>query len=294
MSHAEPVQAAARSLEERVRQIRDLPTLPVVVTTALQMLNDSEATLRDVGEVVATDQVLSARTLRLVNAPYFGLRRRLNSVVEASVYLGRNGMRNVVVSSGVMQAFGARPAVRFWEHSFASAIYARLLAKHACPGREDDAYLAALVHDLGRLVLQCHFAEEYSRLEGASQSTGRPVSELEEEVWQATHADVGYWLGRGWNLPEAVLEAVCFHHRPDEAQEEDLELATVVHTADELAFEMGIGDGERFDAEYRELRLGADLLTRQGRLVVTPESLRELAAQEAQEVRLLVEMIYEP
>lgn len=294
MSHAGEVQASTRSLEERVRLVRDLPTLPVVVTTALQMLNDSEATLRDVGEVVATDQVLSARTLRLVNAPFFGLRRRLTSVVEASVYLGRNGMRNVVVSSGVMQAFGPRPAVRFWEHSFASAIYARLLAKHACPGREDDAYLAALVHDLGRLVLECHFAEEYARLEYTSAETGRPLAELEAEAWQATHADVGFWLGRTWNLPETVLEATRLHHRPAEATGSDLELATVVHTADELAFEMGLGDSDRFDAEHLGLALGADLMVQQGRLLVSPDSLRELAASEAQEVRLLVEMIYEP
>ena len=73
----------------------------------MELLNAPDTTLREVGEMVATDQVLSARTLRLVNAPYFGRRRKLQSVAEASVYLGRSGMRNLVVSSSILRSFSA-------------------------------------------------------------------------------------------------------------------------------------------------------------------------------------------
>src|SRR5437773_12163615 len=111
--------AAAEGLEARVARIHDLPTLPVVVAMALELLNSPEASLREVGELIATDQVLSARTLKVVNAPYFGLRRRLGSAVEAAVHLGHGGMRNLVVTSSITQGFAGsgRPQVpvRFWE-----------------------------------------------------------------------------------------------------------------------------------------------------------------------------------
>ena len=98
---------SGQTLEARIREVRDLPTLPLVVMRTMELLNAPDTTLREVGEMVATDQVLSARTLRLVNAPYFGLRRRLQSVVEAAVYLGRSGMRNLVVSSSILQSFSS-------------------------------------------------------------------------------------------------------------------------------------------------------------------------------------------
>lgn len=284
-------------LEERLKMVRDLPTLPVVVSTVMKLLNDSDAALREVGEVVATDPVLSARTLRMVNAPYFGLRRRLTSVVDAAVYLGRSGMRNLVVSSGLVQAIkgreGRMPGLAFWEHGFATAIYARLFALHVCKEHADDAYLAGLIHDIGRLVLECHFPDEAASVHDLVRQTGTNLVDAEQACWQATHADVGSWLGQMWHLPEDVIEATRMHHCPERAFRDWVDLAAVVHLADEFAFEKGFHDSELFDARHSGLEMGCQVISRDGRMLVSPDSLREMADSEAADVRMLVEMVYE-
>lgn len=284
-------------LEDRLKSIRDLPTLPVVVSTVMKLLNDSDAPLREVGEIVATDPVLSARTLRMVNAPYFGLRRRLTSVVDAAIYLGRSGMRNLVVSSGLVHSIkgreGRTPGIEFWEHGFATAIYARMFAAHACSEHADDAYLAGLVHDIGRLVLDCHFSEEADQVQKIVLQTGQSAVEAEQGYWQATHADVGAWLGEMWHLPENVVDASRTHHCPEQASLERVDLAAVVHLADEYAFEVGFHDSKVFDAPHRGLEHGCQVLSRNGRMLVSPDSMREMAGSDAAEVRMLVEMIYE-
>ncbi|MBI5835695.1 MAG: HDOD domain-containing protein [Candidatus Eisenbacteria bacterium] len=283
-------------LEQRIREVRDLPTLPAVVVRTMELLNAPDSTLREVGEMVATDQVLSARTLRLVNAPYFGLSRRLHSVMEAAVYLGRSGMRNLVVSSSILQSFAgssrSAPPVQFWEHAFASAIFARLIASRASQGQVEDAYLAGLLHDLGRLVLRHHFPSEIAEVEAAARVSGVPVSVAEEQAWQTTHAEVGCWLGQTWHLPAPVVEAVRMHHRPADAPPELRTLCAAVHLGDELAFEQGFGDEETFDAEHRGLELGTQVLFQDEVLLASPDTLREMVAEEAHGVRLLVEMVY--
>jgi HD-like signal output (HDOD) protein len=283
-------------LETRIREVRDLPTLPSVVMHIMELLNAPDTTLREVGEMVATDQVLSARTLRLVNAPYFGLRRKLQSVVEASVYLGRSGMRNLVVSSSILQSFcgagRAVPPVRFWEHAFAAAMFSRLLANKACPGRVEDAYLAGLLHDLGRLVLRHHFTDEQAEIERAALVVGQTLVEAERSAWGATHADVAYWLGVTWHLPAPVLDAVRVHHQPDAAAPELRALCATVHLGDELAFEQGFGDEDAFDAVHHGLELGTRMWFEDEVLLASPETLREMVAGEAEGVRMLVEMVY--
>ncbi|HVP39746.1 MAG TPA: HDOD domain-containing protein [Candidatus Saccharimonadales bacterium] len=290
-------ESAPPSLEARIGEIRDLPTLPHVVVRTMELLNAPDTTLREVGELVATDQVLSARTLRLVNAPYFGLRRRLQSVVEASVYLGRSGMRNLIVSSSILQTFSRSgegpPPVRFWEHAFASAIFARLVAGKACRGKLEDAYLAGLLHDLGRLVLRHHFEPEQTVVERLAEATHRPLEEVEREAWGATHADVGYWLGMTWHLPRAVLEAVRHHHHPEAAAAEARLLSAAVHLGDEMAFEQSFGDEDAFDARHHGLEQGTQLLFQEDALVASPDTLREMVVEEARGVRMLVEMVYE-
>jgi HD-like signal output (HDOD) protein len=292
-----PKTIPGQSLEARIREVRDLPTLPSVVMRTMELLNAPDTTLREVGEMVATDQVLCARTLRLVNAPYFGLRRRLQSVVEASVYLGRSGMRNLVVSSSILKSFcaagQATPPVRFWEHAFASAMFARLLANKACPARVEDAYLAGLLHDLGRLVLRQHLAPEQAEVEGIARITGQTMVEAEMEAYGATHADVAHWLGTTWHLPGTVLDAVRLHHRPEQADPEARALCATVHLGDELAFEQGFGDEDAFDATHQGLELGTRLWFEDDVLLASPETLREMVADEAPSVRMLVEMIYE-
>ena len=284
-------------LEVRLKQIQDLPTLPLVVTTILNLLGDQSASLREAGDVVSTDPVLSARTLRMVNSPYFGLSRRLTSVSEAAVYLGRNGLRNLALSSGLVQVIRGKgrrmPELKFWEHAFAAAIYARVFASAVGGVDPEDAYLAGLVHDIGRLVLQCHFPEEDELVCAESERSGRPRVEVELDSWQASHADVADWLGDMWHFPESVRAAVRHHHGALDSLGEAEILDAVVRLADESAWEQGFEDDTRFDGTHSGLAEGCAVLHAHGSAELSLETLRELAARKARDVRELVSMVYD-
>ena len=284
-------------LEVRLKQIRDLPTLPVVVTTILNLLADPSASLREAGDVVSTDPVLSARTLRVVNSPYFGLSRRLTTVAEAAVYLGRTGLRNLTISSGLVQVVRGRdrrtPSLKFWEHAFAAAIYARVYAVSVGGVEPEDAYLAGLVHDIGRLVLQCHFPDEDAMIAAEVERSGRARVDVEMGFWQASHADVADWLGEMWHFPDSVRLAVRHHHAPGDASPEAGLLAACVNLADEAAWEQGFEDEANFDGTHSRLRAGCEALRAFGPVEESPDNLRELAARKASEVHSLVAMVYE-
>ncbi len=282
-------------LEERIRGLRDLPTLPTVVSRALQMLNSPDNTLPEVGQLLATDQVLAARSLRLVNAPYFGLRRRVESVPEAAVFLGRHGLRNLVESSSLLRAFGLPDgqAQRFWEHAFAVAVYARALARRVDPMIGETAYLSGLVHDLGKLVLLLCMPAECQELAAGVAGDGGSLVDAEYQAWGASHAEVGAWLCRDWNLPADVGEAVRTHHGRVQSTLDLPPVGALVRLADELTWDHEYGDAETFDGGGLDLESAARSFSEHWHMQVSADAARSMVEQERDAVRALMELIYE-
>lgn len=211
-----------KGLRDKIARIEHLPVLPRAYVRITEELAKCDPSPKAVGEIVGEDVGLSANILKLVNSAYFGLSRTVTSPQQAVIVLGVNVIRSVILSLHVFKSFEATEEQAFsltklWEHSLRTASIARGIAQAEALSREDvdNAYIAALLHDVGKLVLNAHCAEEYAAILRRVREQNRCVAEVEAEMLGLTHAQVGAYLLGLWGLPQEVVRAVARHHEPE-------------------------------------------------------------------------------
>lgn len=236
------------SLDEIVSRVDDLPALPQIVAKVLKLTDDPNSTVKELSEVICQDQVLTAKVLRLANSAYYGYPRRIGSIVEAIVMLGFKVIRNLVMAASVQKILyqdvaGYRlEAGDLWRHSIACAMAAHRIAKRVGYHKSDEAFIAGLLHDIGKVVLSVYVNEVYGEIVKRVKEFHISFSQAEGDVLGFTHADVGARVVDRWNLPKPYVDAIAHHHEP-ELGKENHKLVAIVHLADILCMMMGIGLG---------------------------------------------------
>ncbi|MCR4399772.1 MAG: HDOD domain-containing protein [Syntrophomonadaceae bacterium] len=236
------------SLSQVVAAVEEIPALPQVLLRVMKVSEDPNSTAQDMHNVITQDQGLTARVLRLANSAFYGFPRRINTVTEATVLLGFRTIRSIALAASVSDLLGREVAGyalapgELWRHSQASAIAARHLARTLKHPNPEVAYTAALLHDIGKVVLNRYLQAAYHQVLETVTGSGLSFSEAEERVLGFTHAQVGARVADKWNLPPELVEAIACHHLPEEAQVDPL-LTALVHVADAVAMMMGLGLG---------------------------------------------------
>lgn len=240
----------------RMENSDSLPTPPAVLTQLNRIVSDPNMSASAVAAVMAEDPGMTGKILRMVNSAYYGLSDTVASVRQAIIILGINAVQSLVLCAGTFEAFSASDEDReyqdeFWRHSLRTAAAARVLC--VLRSEEDDrlingqiqaaeAFSTGLLHDIGKMVLLCHFPEE-RRAVCAHADYGRIVdSRVEEDVLGVDHAEIGACLAERWNLPVALSTALRHHHDLAVENEGHLALVRMIHVADFLAH---VGAGAR-------------------------------------------------
>jgi len=231
-----------------VARIDKLPTLPATYQKLVECLKSPDADMDDVAQIIARDPSMSARLLKVVNSAYFGLAKPVAEVARAGTLLGLDRLMSLVLGQGLF-AGGDAPQVpgfsleALWSHSLATATAAHRIAIDEGLDKEQvaAAFLAGMLHDIGKLVLAIGVPGEYARV--LEMARGRPGSERELEALelQATHTDVGAYLVGLWGLPNNIAEAIAFHEDPAQSIG-PFGLPGIVHVADRIAHHPGIGN----------------------------------------------------
>jgi putative nucleotidyltransferase with HDIG domain len=198
--------------------ITSLPSLPTLFVRLTSLFEQEETDVAQITEVIGEDIAMAALVLKLVNSSFLGLTRRIESLEQAVAYLGINMMRNLVLvqqlfSQCTQEEFSEFRLDELWKHSFRVARLAKQVAsndKHG-PLIQDYAYLAGLLHDIGKLVLVRHLPDYYRKIIAITDKNGRPCIEVEQEILGADHASIGGYLVSLWGLPRRITEAVTFH-----------------------------------------------------------------------------------
>jgi len=224
---------------QTVGAMRDLPALPRTYAALVQALADPDIGLEYVGRIVEQDISLAARVLQLVNSALFGLQQRVSTVRTAVSYLGTDIIRNLVLSVEAFRAFDGVAPVGGYSLEDIHA-HAHLTARIACRLPTDKAVkesvsAAALLHDVGKLVLMSRLPQETARVAELAREHGRPLHEAEREVIGVSHAEIGAYLLGLWGLPLPVVEAVAYHHNPSQVPHQVFDCLAAVHVADALA-----------------------------------------------------------
>lgn len=227
--------------QQIVRKFSDVKTLPHVALKVNQLVNDERTTMHDFEEVIKLDPVLVTRLLRLVNSPYFGLSRKVESISKAVVFCGLKQLRNLVAVEALRSMFKGDDArfsrEKLWLHSATVAILAEMIAKRIFGLDGDDVFLAGIIHDVG-LVAEDQVAPEELRLAADAIRRGEgTLTECEHRHIGADHGEVGALLAQEWKLPAETLKAVKFHHDPDK-EFVIPSVPAIVTLADFMAFKM--------------------------------------------------------
>lgn len=236
----------AIAIEEVVRHIRDLPSLPAVVIELLSTMEQEDVDVHVLGAKIALDQSLTAKTLRLANSSFYGLQSKVTSIQQAIAVLGFRSIRSMVTACAVTASFpatarGSFDFKAFWRHSVATGVCAQLLARQL-KVNPDSAFTAGLLHDIGALVLATRFAAQYEEMLAYRRQQDCSVLDAELAVFGLDHALVGSTLAAYWKFPLAMQSAVASHHVDGRTATPALDL--VVHAANTLAHALDLGEVE--------------------------------------------------
>jgi HD-like signal output (HDOD) protein/CheY-like chemotaxis protein len=269
---------ADATLQKTVGAIDTLPALPGVYTELVAVMAAPEACLDDVTAIVARDAGITAKILQLVNSSFFGVARSIDSLRDATSYLGLNMIRDLTLSMEVFRAFDGtrRPPGFSIEERQAHATLTGRIARKLLSDKSlaESAFLAAMLHDVGALILATASPEDYERSLSAATQRGQPVHTLEKELSGVSHAEVGAYLLDLWGLPYPIVEAVANHHHPSRVNHETFDVLGAVHVSDALSHELSASPSST------PPELDLDYLDALGVLQRLPEW-REIAAAEA-------------
>lgn len=243
-----------------VSQIEGLPSAPSIYQEITQELNSPNASLQKVTKIISKDVSMTAKILQLANSAFFGLSQHVNSMDRALAVLGFDTVVALVLTVQIFSAHN--PLVpgfsiaALWNHSMTTASFAKTIAKVEKQDRVgvEDAFMGGLLHDIGKLVLATNLPEDYRQVMLLASETKGPLWKAEEEVFGTTHAEVGAYLMGLWGIPDAIVEAIAFHHLPSNCPARGFGPLTAVHAGNALAQAKPPGGKhgtpEAFDAAY--------------------------------------------
>ncbi|MDA8429027.1 MAG: HDOD domain-containing protein [Geobacteraceae bacterium] len=213
--------AMLEKARQLVDKIDDLPTIPVVATQVLQLLDQPDVQIEEVADLMLSDQVMTARVMKMINSPVYKPEHEITSLKRALVFLGLRHIREVALTTSFINAFdenkGAMEIGAFWEHSFGVGMVSKIIAKKVGYPDLEKAYIAGIIHNLGEVFLSNFMRDEFQAVLDSIKD--KPVKLVDAEIEQlgTSHCEIGLCMARKWNFPEVYCEVISLHHTPSEA-----------------------------------------------------------------------------
>ena len=230
--------------QDILRRVGNLPSLPTVVLELLGVIEREGVDLDSLVQKIEQDQALTAKTLRMANSSFYGMARQISTLQEAIAIVGLHTVRRLAMTAALMGTFAqATPATLdlapFWRHALGAAVCARELAVQM-ELNADQAYVAGLLHDIGRLVLATQFEPQYRAAMAYRAEHDCSLLQAERSVLDLDHAMAAQALLQHWNFPQALQQAVTSHHAAHCAG--FLPVTRVVMAADAMAHALDFSD----------------------------------------------------
>ena len=227
-------------LQALAAKMQTLPALPETYNELLEEMQADNPSLPFISRLIKKDVAMTAKILQVVNSAYFGIRRKITSPDEAVKYLGLENISALVLAANVFGQLDKKIAVSgfsmsgLWNHSGEVGRLAQLILKAENKSKQDvdDVLTAGLLHDCGKLVFAANMPGKYAEVLKTCADEGVPTEVAEYDAFGANHAEMGGYLLGIWGLPDAVVEAVAFHHGPGDFQHQGCTSLTAVHVAD--------------------------------------------------------------
>jgi putative nucleotidyltransferase with HDIG domain len=233
------------TIDEITFEAGDLPILPQVALKMIDLTSDPKVSPQLIEKVIEMDQGATARVLTYANSSTYGLPRRICSVREAVLMLGYKSVNTLVSHDTNFNNFlgkGDRLSLirrNLWKHSLYSGICCSVICRwlsstDAWVVDPEEAFAAAILHDMGKMALLNVLPDEYIAAQSIAEESGLRFHEVEHDHLPYSHAVIGNAMGERWMLPDTLCDCILNHHSPLDAQTVP-QLAAVVALADETS-----------------------------------------------------------
>jgi putative nucleotidyltransferase with HDIG domain len=237
-----------------LEDVKSFPSMPAAALKLLTLLKDENTTNAQIEQILRYEPGLTANILKLTNSAYFGLPTKIGSVRQAVLMIGWKKLTQIVLASCV-SAIVDKPvqgydlsAGELWRHSVAVSVASEILVKELKLPVSDEVFTAALLHDVGKMVLGRYVKEDLAVIDGEDMQD-MPFEQVERSMFGIDHAEIGANILKRWLFPPGMISAVRWHHDPDAAPKSN-HMIDVVHVADVLCLMSGLGIG-REGLQYR-------------------------------------------
>lgn len=253
-------------LRQIEKYISTMPALPVTVTKVVEIANNPATSPVDLNKVISLDPVLMARVLKLINSAYYGVSTKVNSLVRAIIMLGINTVKNLALSSAVIDTFGTKSQFRaldpqaFWRHSLGVGVTSKLIAKKrgVDSSKLEEYFIAGLLHGIGKIPLNNVLSDEYVEAMSLADRQRIPLYAAERRVFGFDHTFVGARIGEAWKLGNAIQDTIKYQIRPSEYEGQYADIVNTTHVAIYFVTVAEIGfSGDRYPERASEHALGA-------------------------------------
>jgi len=225
----------------------ELPSVPHVALKLLNLLNIPNINLQKIEEVILSDQALTAKILKIANSAFYGLRRQIQLVNEAINVLGFKTLKDIVIIASVRDVYKVFGLIekKIWEHGVGVSFASGILTDFVPIVKKDEANLAGLLHDVGKIIINNNFPQEYANCMNIVNQNKINFLDVERELFGFDHAEAGGMLAEKWGFADELKTVILNHHNLEYIKKcEDLHeksLLLIVALADSICTRLGVG-----------------------------------------------------
>jgi putative nucleotidyltransferase with HDIG domain len=265
-------------VQDLLAQIDQLEPVPPIASQIMALAEDCDSSLAQVADLILNDPAITANLLKTCNSAYFGLNRKVDSVRDAISYVGLNHIVRLVMLNSVAknfkrqtQGYGLQEG-ELWRHAVTSAHVAKILADRFGHSQSKHLiYTAALLKDIGKLILGRYVAFSLEEINILVNSKGYSFNDAEQKIIGMNHEELGAMVGEKWRFSDKLIYIIRHHHLSDESARQDLD-TSMVYLADIVCMMMGVCTG----ADGLSYRFYSDVLKR---MALTEKDLQGIIAE---------------
>ncbi|QQS36952.1 MAG: HDOD domain-containing protein [Ignavibacteriales bacterium] len=224
-------------IKEKVSIVSNLPSLPKLYHDLENELNSNTVSLKKIGNIISQDLSMTAKILQMVNSAFFGLPQAISDIIQAVSYLGVDTIKSLVLFHHLFTTYDKDEEMTnslkaLWSHSlYIANISKKILSLKVSNAQQvENAFIAGMLHDIGKLIL-LQIPEYKEKILELNNLSGMQIREIEEQLFDTDHAIVGGYLLGLWGLPDVIVEAAAFHHIPSSVGETNFSILSAVHLA---------------------------------------------------------------
>jgi len=234
--------------KNKIEEIGSLPTIPAVVFRVMELIGDENVSFSKLEKVIADDPPMVAKIMKVANSGFYRTTNEIKSLKMAISILGLDEIRNLVFALSLFSSFKKLKDSKyfsftdFWKHSAGVAKVALAISKFLQLKLDEAEFVSGLLHDIGRLVLQSFFQEDYNEIYEQTIEKNTPLIEQEINVWGISHEAIGEWLAQKWALHPDICEVIAKHHTKEYDSINNKDLVAVISLADHVTKVWGVSN----------------------------------------------------